>query len=182
MAFVALGERQLYAWRSFKLVEQEFEAPGGERFTRTFLRHPGAVAIVPIEMGDRGPQAVLVRQFRAPLGRDLLEIPAGTLDQGETESPDACAVRELEEEIGATAGSLEHVITYTVAAGVSDEQLHLYVATQLTFGERSAQGLEEEAMTTERLPLADVDAAISSGRIADAKTIIGLMHARDRAQ
>jgi ADP-ribose pyrophosphatase len=182
MAFVARGERDLHAWRSFRLVEGDFVGPTGEAFARTFLRHPGAVGIVPIEETASGPVAVLVRQYRAALGRELLEIPAGTLDQGDTETPAGCAVRELAEEIGAVADSIEPMVTYVVAAGISDEELHLFVATGLHFGERDAQGLEEQAMTIERIALADVPDAIASGYIADAKTIIGLLLARDRAR
>ncbi|MFI5042239.1 MAG: NUDIX domain-containing protein [Acidimicrobiales bacterium] len=161
----------------FALVEAEFEAPSGERFTRVFLRHPGAVGIVAVD----GADAVLVRQYRPALGRRLLEIPAGTLDK-DGEEPLACAVRELAEEIGASAESFEHLTTYAVAPGVSAEKLHLYLASGLTFGDPEADGIEEQSMTIERLPLADVDAAIADGRLKDAKTVIGLLMARDRLQ
>ncbi len=173
--FTALGEHEVHAWRSFRLVEAEFEAPGGEQFSRTFLRHPGAAGIVAID----GDEAVLVRQYRPVMGREVLEIPAGTLDRP-GEAPAACAVRELAEEAGATAAHWEHLATYGVAVGISDEQLHLYLATELTFGEREADGIEEQTMTVERLALADVPAAIADGRLADSKTIIGLLMARDR--
>jgi len=171
--FRQLGSRDLHAWRVFRLVEADFESPSGQKFTRTFLHHPGAVGVVAVD----GDDVVLVRQYRPALGRELLEVPAGTLDE-EGEEPDACAVRELAEEIGATASSLVHLTTYAVAAGVSSEWLHLFLATGLSFGEREAHGIEEQNMTVERLALADVDAAIADGRVSDAKTIIGLLLAR----
>jgi ADP-ribose pyrophosphatase len=148
-------------------------APSGEQFTRTYVRHPGAVGIVPLD----GDDVWLVRQYRPALGRELLEIPAGTLDRAD-EEPLACAVRELAEELGATAAVWEHLTTYGVAVGISSEELHLYRASGLTFTERHADGIEEESMTVERFPLSEVAAAIADGRIADAKTIIGLLMAR----
>jgi ADP-ribose diphosphatase len=175
--FRQLSQQTVHSWAAFQLVDGEFAAPDGETFHRTYLRHPGAVGIVAID----GDDVVLVRQYRPALGDELLEIPAGTLDKGDGESPESCAVRELAEEIGATAESLEHLMTYVVAAGVSSEQLHLYVARGLTFGARQADGVEERAMTVERLPLAEARGAIADGRIADAKTIIGLLLVGDRA-
>lgn len=169
--FRRLSERPIHSWASFQLVDGEFEGPDGERFGRTFLRHPGAVGIVAIDVDD----VVLVRQYRPALGADLLEIPAGTLDKGDGETPEECAVRELAEEIGATARSLEPLVTYVVAAGVSSERLHLFVARGLTFGERAADGIEEQSMTVQRLPLAEARNAIADGRVSDAKTIIGLL-------
>jgi ADP-ribose pyrophosphatase len=169
--FRRLSERELHRWAAFQLVDAEFEGPDAQRFSRTYVRHPGAVGIVAID----GEDIVLVRQYRPALGTELLEIPAGTLDKGDGETPEACAVRELAEEVGATAESMQHLLSYVVAAGVSSERLHLFVARGLTFGERAGQGVEEQAMTVERLPLADARAAIADGRISDAKTIIGLL-------
>ncbi|MHB8464645.1 MAG: NUDIX hydrolase [Acidimicrobiales bacterium] len=174
MTFRALGERDLHRWRVFGLVEREFESPTGERFQRTFLRHPGAVAIVPID----GDDVLLVRQFRPALGREMLELPAGTLDKG-MESPLDCARRELAEEVGAVADHVEHLISYAAAAGISDEWMHLYVATGLRIGPRAADGIEEREMTVERMPLRSARAAITSGEIVDAKTIIGVLLACD---
>jgi ADP-ribose pyrophosphatase len=168
--FRLLSESDVHAWRAFRLVSAQFEAPGGERFERTFLRHPGAVGIVAVD----GDDAVLVRQYRPALDRTLLEIPAGTLDRP-GEDPLDCAVRELAEEVGATAAHWEHLATYGVAVGVSDEMLHLYLATGLTFGARAADGIEEQSMTVERFAWRDVLDGVVDGRLADAKTILGLL-------
>lgn len=175
MTFRTISERDVHSWHVARLVEAEFEAPDGQRFERTFVRHPGAVGIVAID----GDDAILVRQFRPALGRIVLEIPAGTLDK-EGEEPAACARRELAEETGVRADVWTHLSTYGVAVGISDEVMHLYLATGLTFGERRADGVEEQTMTVERLPLADVMAAIADGRLADAKTMVGLLLAREQ--
>ena len=175
MTFRTIGEHDIHAWYRARLVQAEFEAPDGQRFERTFLRHPGAVGIVAID----GDDALLVRQFRPALGRLFLEIPAGTLDK-EGEDPEACARRELAEEAGARADTWTHLTTYAVAVGISDELMHLYLATGLEFGERTADGVEEQHMTVERIALSDVPAAIADGRLVDAKTIVGLLLARER--
>src|SRR5258708_17613533 len=133
MGFRRLGARDLHRWRVFRLVEADSEAPDASRFTRTYLHHPGAVGIVAID----GDEAVLVRQYRPALDRLMLEIPAGTLDKS-AESPEACARRELAEEVGAVADRWEHLTTYAVAVGISDEELHLYLASRLSFGARAA--------------------------------------------
>jgi 8-oxo-dGTP pyrophosphatase MutT (NUDIX family) len=169
LSFERRSERTLHTWRAFSLVHGDFVGPGGEAFSRTYLKHPGAVGIVALD----GTDVILVRQYRAALGRELLEIPAGTLDR-EGEPPLECAKRELGEEAGATASTWEFLLTYAVAPGVSSEELHLFVATGLTFGERQADGLEEAAMTIERFPAAELSAAIADGRITDAKTILGI--------
>jgi ADP-ribose pyrophosphatase len=170
VSFTHLGEHDLHAWRSFRLVEASFAGPDGGTFTRTFLRHPGAAAIVPVD----GDDVVFVRQFRPALGTELLEVPAGTLDRP-GEPPEACAVRELKEEVGAVAERFEHLASYAVAPGVSDERLHLYLATGLTFGEPQGDGIEERAMTIERMRLADALSACTDGRLQDAKSIIGVL-------
>lgn len=175
MPFRRVGERDVHSWHVYRLVEGEFEAPDGKGFRRTFLRHPGAVGIVALD----GDEAVLVRQYRPAIGREVLEIPAGTLDR-EGEDPADCARRELAEETGATASEWSHLATYGVAVGISDELMHLYLATGLSFGARTADGIEEQTMTVERMKLGDVAAAIADGRLADAKTITGLLLARDR--
>jgi len=153
-----------------RVVRAHFEDPDGTPFDRDIVRHPGAVAVVPLD----GDEVVLVRQYRPVKDGDLLELPAGTRDK-DGEAPEATARRELQEEIGATAASLEHLTTYWVAPGVSDEQMHLYLGTGLTFGERALDGIEEQHMTIERIKLADAPSLIASGHIIDAKSIIGLL-------
>ena len=155
-------------------LEETFESPAGDRFVRWIVEHPGAVAAVPVEEGPDGPQVVLVRQWR-PVMRDfLLEVPAGKLDV-EGEPPDEAMARELAEEIQQRPGRLIKLTTFWNSAGFSTERTHVYIALDLSPCDRPEAAKEEEQdMTIERFPLADVGRLIATGEITDAKTIIGL--------
>ena len=151
------------------------ERADGTRGTREIAGHPGAVAIVALDAEGRVP---LVRQWRLPADRALLEIPAGGLDvlDGVTEDPDLAARRELEEETGLRAGSWRRLGTFYSAPGFTDELMHLYLATELT--PASADGRlgpdEDEVLILEWLPWEQAVAAAEDGTIADAKSIVGL--------
>jgi len=156
------------------VVEATFESPTGARFTRDVVRHPGAVAVVPVT--DRGT-ALLLRQYRGPLERALLEIPAGTRDQP-GEPPEDTARRELAEELGVRAAHLQHLATIANTPGFCDEVTELYLATGLSYGDHERHGEEETHMSVEEVALADVDAIVGREQIADAQTVLGLMLAR----
>ncbi|MCU1373218.1 MAG: hypothetical protein JWO68_504 [Actinomycetia bacterium] len=176
MTFRLAAEEVRYRGPFLTVVGATFETPEGERFQREFLRHIGAVAVVAVVDGE----AVLVRQFRAAVGRDLLEIPAGLLDV-EGEDREAAAARELEEEAGLRlTGPLEHLVDYFPAAGMADHEVGIYLATSTEPCDARPQGIEEQGMTIERVALADVDRLVASGEICDGKTIVGLLLARDR--
>jgi ADP-ribose pyrophosphatase len=118
----------------------------------------------------------LVRQYRHPAVRYLLEIPAGTLEKGER--PDEGAARELEEELGVVAGSLIKLTEFFVSPGFCEEKMWLYLATELT---ETQQGLDEdEFLEVVRIPFSRALEMITDGEIEDAKTIIGLMLAAPR--
>lgn len=170
-------ERSLHRGHVLHLVEAEFEAPDGARFTREVVRHPGAVSIVPLL--DDGETVVCVRQYRAALDELLLEIPAGKLDVA-GEDPEACAVRELEEEVGMRATTLERLATFRNSAGFCDERSHVYLGTGLRETVTDLQGIEEAHMTVEHISLRDVPAMIADGSLSDAKTLIGLVLTRAR--
>jgi ADP-ribose pyrophosphatase len=115
---------------------------------------------------------LLVRQFRHAVGEELLELPAGTLEPGET--PDACAARELVEETGFRARSLRLLIAFWSSPGILREKMHLYFAADL---EKAEQHLDEdEVLRVEDFALADALDMIRDGRIADAKTVAGLLY------
>jgi ADP-ribose pyrophosphatase len=168
--FRQVDERVIHQGHSVRLVEGTFEGPDGGRFTRDILRHPGAVGVVPVDGGE----VLMVRQYRPVFDEWLLEIPAGTRDKP-GEDPMATAVRELAEEVGAAAAALVPLTSYWVAPGISDERMHLFLATGLRFGPPVADGPEEEHMTIERIRLSEAQALIASGAIQDAKSIIGLL-------
>ncbi|MCU4184740.1 NUDIX hydrolase [Acidiferrimicrobium sp. IK] len=168
--FRKLAEEQLLATQLFRVAEGRFESPTGEPFTRTIIHHPGAVAVVPL-VNDR--TALLVRQYRAAVDRELLEIPAGKRDVA-GEAVEVTAARELEEEVGRRAGQMDLVARFYNSVGISDEYTHVFVARDLTEVPTDLQGIEENHMTTEEVALADVAELIAAGELADAKTIVGL--------
>jgi ADP-ribose pyrophosphatase len=142
-------------------------------YQRDVVRHPGSAVIVPVF--DDGTVA-LVRQYRHPAVRYLLEIPAGTLDQDER--PEVGAARELEEELGVVAGKLEKLSEFFVSPGFCEEKMWVYLATDLT---ETAQRLDDdELIEVVRLSFEEALEMISDGEIEDAKTIIGLMLAAPR--
>ena len=176
MTFRKLDERVVHDGGFIKVAVSTFEARDGATFTRELVRHPGAVGVVAID----GDDVVLVRQYRASLERELLEIPAGKLDV-EGESTADAAVRELEEEVGLRpAGPVELLARYAVAPGMSDEWFDVFLVRTVTRCDAQPQGAEEEAMTVERVPFDRAVAMATSGEIDDAKTIIGLLLARER--
>jgi ADP-ribose pyrophosphatase len=173
--FRKLTEREAFSGHVISVRVAEFEAPDGERFEREIVRHPGAVSMVPVV--DDGTAVILVRQYRSAVDRELLEIPAGKRDVA-GEAPDLTARRELEEEIGMRAGRLEVLAELFMTPGFSDEHMTVFMALDLEPTTTAAHGVEEKYMTTERVALDDVIDLIADHTIADAKSIIGLLLAR----
>lgn len=151
-------------------------APDGSSFERDVVHHPGAVSVVPVLDGEDA--VLLVRQYRAAVDMDLLEIPAGKRDVA-GEAPEITAGRELEEEVGMRAGRLRKLAEFYNSPGFCDEHSHVFMALGLEPCETDFQGVEESHMTIERVALADVPGLIAAGEITDAKTIIGLCLARE---
>ncbi len=176
--FTTVSVDEQYAGRSTVRIEV-VRTPDGNEVEREIVGHDDAVAIVPVT--DDG-EVVLLRQYRQALREHLLEIPAGTLDV-DGESPTDAALRELAEETGYTARSLEHLVTFHNSAGWTDERTHVYLARGLT-GDSAPEGFEpedEEAdMELVHLELAAAWAAARAGEISDAKTLVGLLLTADR--
>ncbi len=168
--FTLLGEETLLAGRIVSFTKVRVRGPDGDEFDREILRHPGVVAAVPLH--DDGT-VTLVRQYRTAIDRLVLEIPAGTRDVA-GEDPAAAMGRELAEEAGLAASTLDELTTYFAAAGLTDEAIVLFLARGLTEVPTDRHGPEETAMTVERIDLDDALAMVDDGRITDAKTIIGL--------
>lgn len=120
-------------------------------------------------------RVLLVRQFRQAVAAELLEVPAGTLEPGET--PLACARRELAEEVGRAAARWDRLISFYPSPGVLSEELHVFLAEGLR--PEAAAG-EEDDLRVESLPLEEAYRRIETGEIRDAKTIIGITMARER--
>ena len=175
-SFRKIGERSAYDSHLLHVAVGTFEAPDGKRFERDLVHHPGAVVMVPVD--ERTGEVVFVRQFRAPLAAELLEIPAGKRDVA-GEPPEVTAARELAEETGLEAGRLELIGRFYNSPGFSDEESWCFLARDLTDVPEARHGIEEQYMTVERHPLSKVDELVRSGEITDAKTIIGLFLAQD---
>lgn len=174
-AFRKLGEEAV--WRSplLTVAVGRFAAPDGSTFERDVVHHPGAVSVVPVD--DDGT-VVLVRQFRAAVERDLLEIPAGKCDvAGEDRA--LTARRELQEEVGLRAGRLESLGGFYNSPGFCDEYCEVFLARDLEACADALDGIEEQHLSVERVQMHDAPGLVARGEIVDAKTIIGLFLARE---
>ena len=147
--------------------------PDGTECYREVCEHPGGVGVLPI---TKEGEVILVRQFRYPYGETLLEIPAGKLDHGPNEDPAGCAVRELKEETGFTAGRMVALGKSYPSPGFLTEILHAYCALDLVPGE--SQPDEGEFVEVVRLPIREVERQIASGELCDGKTMIAMYRAR----
>ena len=174
--FRKLGEREVWRGTVVWAAVGRHVAPDGTEFERDVVHHPGAVVVVPVI--DDGAAVLLVRQYRAPLERELLEVPAGKRDV-QDERPEVTAMREMEEEVGMRAGRLEKLAEFYNSPGFCDEHSYVFMGLDLEPCPTSFQGVEETHMTIERVELADVPTLVSSGAIVDAKTIIALCLARE---
>ena len=168
-AFRQISEDTVFEGKFIRVALGEFVSPSGTTVIRELVRHPGAVSVVPI-VDDH---VVMVRQYRAAIGRDLLEIPAGKRDVAD-EPPELTAEREVMEEIGLRPRSLELLAGFYNSAGFCDEYCYVFLATDFEAAATEAHGEEEEHMSVEHIPLDDVYAMIADGRLCDSKSIIGL--------
>ena len=139
------------------------------------MHHPGAVSVVPYEADGT---VLLVRQYRAAIDRDLLEIPAGKRDVAD-EPPELTAHRELAEEVGRRAGRMDLLGTFYNSPGFCDEYSYTYLARDLIEVPVEAHSVEEASMTIETVPFGEALAMVARGEITDAKTIIGLLLAKE---
>lgn len=165
-----LASRTGYEGKKLRLDIDRISLPNGREMDFELVRHPGAAAVVPLLPSG---EVLLVRQYRYATGGWLLEIPAGTLDPGE--SPESCAYREVEEETGYKAGKLEPLGWIWTTPGFTDEKIWLYVATDLS---PTSQALDhDEVLTVERMGFAEAVALASRGGLADGKSICALLRA-----
>lgn len=169
-SFRKLGETEILRRSLIQVAEGRFEGPGGVMLERDIVHHPGAVVVVPLV----SPTTVLmVRQFRAAVDDELLEIPAGKRDV-DGEPTEVTAARELAEEVGRRAGRLELLARFYNSPGFCDEFTWLYLARDLAPVPDDRQGAEEQEMTIVEVALDDVPGLIAAGELVDAKSIIGL--------
>ena len=167
-----LSSKEIFRGRVFDITVDTIRE-GSKTYQREIVHHPGSAVIVPIF--DDGTIA-LVRQYRHPAVRYLLEVPAGTLKRGEV--PEVGAARELEEELGFVAGRLQKLSEFFVSPGFCEEKMWIYLATDLT--ETKQQLEDDEILEVSRVPFSQALGMITTGEIEDAKTIIGVMLAAPR--
>lgn len=163
-----LSSRLIYEGRAIRLRVDTVKTPSGRKTTREIVEHSDCVAIIAIDDEDN---VLLVEQFRKPLEKRLLEIPAGGIEPGE--EPADCVRREMREETGFLPQRVERLGGFYSAPGYSTEYLHLYLAAELVSNPLQAE--DSEGIELVRVRLSDVPALITSGSICDAKSIAGLL-------
>jgi ADP-ribose pyrophosphatase len=151
----------------FEVQRLELQLPDGRQIERDLVKHPGAALVLPVLTDG---SIVMIRNYRYAAEGYLWELPCGTLDEDET--PDACAVRELAEESGYTAGHVEKLGRFYSCPGYNDEIIHAYLATDLTKGDQNLEGYED--ITVEILADQEVRRMAATNEITDGKTLATL--------
>lgn len=149
----------------------EVKLPNGETAERELVYHPGAVAVIPITADNK---IVLVEQYRKPLERTLIEIPAGKLEKNE--NPITAAVRELEEETGYTTTNLSQVTSFYTSPGFANELVYVYITNDLIKMENPPAGDDDEFVEIMEVTLEEAKSLIEEGRIQDAKTNYAVLY------
>lgn len=170
---VTISSETIYEGRIIDVKKDQVRLPNGKNGTRELVKHPGAVGIIPITTDGR---LIVVEQYRKPLERSIVEIPAGKLEPGE--KPAVTAVRELEEETGYGAHDFTYLQTIATSPGFADEVIHLYIAKDLYKIEQPASPDEDEFVELMEISLEEAEEMMQDGRIYDAKTVIAVMWMR----
>lgn len=171
---VTLRSERIWSGKIFNFDVDRIRYPNGQEADFAIVRHPGASAVIPYLSDPQSddPQILLLRQYRYAAGGYMYEIPAGRLDEGE--SPLECARRELREETGCTAESVEEMCMMYMTPGYTDEKIHFFLATEITRGEAARE--EDEFAEVVVLPLSRALAMIEQGEIQDAKTAVAILY------
>jgi ADP-ribose pyrophosphatase len=161
-----IRRKEVYKGKIFSLMTGEVQLDNGDLVTRDVIHHDGGVAIVPI-LDD---SVILISQFRISIEREIMELPAGRIEEGDT--PESRARQELEEEIGYKAGELVLAASYYSSVGFTDEKMYIFFALGL---EKVATHLEpDERVKAISIPIAELHSKLEQNEIEDSKTIIGL--------
>ena len=171
MPFEFLRSETLLKGRAFAIRRDTLKAPDGRETKFDIIEHGGSVIIVPI---DKDCNLLFVRQYRHAAGIDLLELPAGTLEEGE--DPAVCAAREIREETGFAADKIEKIGDFYLAPGYSTEFMHVYLAQDLRHDPLEADA--DEFLSVEKIPFAEAIQMAERGKMPDAKSLAALLLAR----
>lgn len=173
MPFELLQSDKVYRGKAFHVRQDRVRAPDGQVMQLDIVEHVGAVTVIP---WDEQGRIWFVRQYRHAAGRELLELPAGTLEAGE--DPEDCAWREIREETGLGAGRLVKLGEFFLAPGYSSEYMHVYLATDLY--PDPLPGDVDEFLSLAVYPLEQVAMLVNSGELQDAKSLAALLLARNQ--
>lgn len=168
MAEHTLRTSTVFSGNLINVRQDDVRLPSGRESVREVVEHPGAVGILPVNAEGN---FILVRQYRYAVGRELLEIPAGTREPDEP--PRDCAIRELEEETGYRATEIEHLVSFYVSPGWCNEELIVYRARDLTAGDSSPE--QDEDLEPVVIRPDQVSGLMRDGMIADAKTVTAIL-------
>lgn len=171
MPFELLKSEVLMKGRAFSIRRDYLKTPDGRETKFDIIEHGGSVVIIPV---DENGNVLLVRQYRHATGGDLLELPAGTLDDGE--DPKVCAAREIREETGKAAEKLTKLGEFFLAPGYSTEFMIVYLATGLSDNPLDAD--DDEFLSVEPIPISDAIKMAERGEIPDAKSLAALFMAK----
>jgi len=168
-----IASKRIHSGRVIDLDVDTVRFPDGSIGQLEMIRHPGAAAVVPFASDPRGkdPTVLLIQQYRYAANGLLFEIPAGRLNPGE--DPQACAHRELLEEVGVKAGRVERLTTIWTTPGFTDERIHLFWASDLTADKHARE--PDEFIEVMPKPLSEALQMVRSGEISDAKTALSLL-------
>ncbi len=159
----------IYNGRIIDLVVKDVVLPDGNKSKREIVHHPGAVAIIAI---TKDKKILLIEQFRIPLEKTIVEIPAGKLEKGE--DPLECAKRELEEETGYKAITMKFITSFYTSPGFADELIHIYFTDEIEVGEEKLD--EDEFLSLMKVSLEEAEKYIEEKKIHDAKTIFAIQY------
>jgi len=173
MPFELIKSETLLKGRAFAIRRDWLKTPDGRETKYDIIEHTGSAVIIPM---DAEGNLLFVRQYRHAAGADLLELPAGTLD--EDEEPDVCAAREIREETGFAAGKLERIGEFYLAPGYSTEFMVVYFATDLKYDPLQADA--DEFLSVEKIPVKKALEMCESGAVPDAKSLAAILLARSR--
>ncbi len=166
-----LLKKQIFAGNMINLRVDNVELPNGKETTREVVEHPGAVTIIGFTPEQ---ELLLVRQHRYPIAQDTLELPAGKLDPAE--DPKDCAIRELEEETGYLAKSVELLGKFYTSPGFSDEIMYLYLAEELQESKQNCD--EDEFVQVVKMTMDEAVENVFNGTIVDGKSMVGILWVR----
>jgi ADP-ribose pyrophosphatase len=169
-----LSSRRVYSGRVINVDIDTVRFPNGSTGELEIVRHPGASAVIPFLSDPRSddPQILLIKQYRYAAADFIYEIPAGKLDGDE--QPEVCAERELREETGCTAETIEPLYTFYTTPGFTDERIHTFMATGLTRGSVSHE--KDEFMSLETVTLSRALELIRTGVLKDAKSALAILY------